>query len=158
MRAASGSGPGPCADYQFLIDFVGIDKERCLHRNEIIMARDCYDDCIAFLDEQLGRLLDALQGQGLLENTDVIITSDHGEAFGEHGIVGHSYSVNLEEIGVPLVILSPAAPAGRVVESPVSLRDLPATVVDLLGLSAASPFPGRSLAAYWKRPPGEAPP
>ena len=121
------------------------------------MARDCYDDCIAFLDEQLGRLLDALRGQGLLDNTDVIITSDHGEAFGDHGIIGHAYSVNLEEIGVPLVILSPDAPAGRVVDSPVSLRDLPATVVDLLGLSAGSPFPGRSLAAYWNWRPGECP-
>ena len=117
------------------------------------MARDCYDDCIAYLDEQLGRLLDELERQGLLANTDVIITSDHGEAFGDHGILGHSYSVNLDEIGVPLVILSPDAPAGREVYSPVSLRDLPATVVDRLGLSDGSPFPGRSLAAYWGLPP-----
>ena len=123
-----------------------------------MMARDCYDDCIAFLDEQLGRLLDELQGQGLLDNTDVIITSDHGEAFGDHGYFGHAFTRRLDEIGVPLVILSPTAPAGRVVDSPVSLRDLPATVVDLLGLSAASPFPGRSLAAYWKLAPGEVPP
>ena len=113
------------------------------------MARDCYDDCIAFLDDQLGRLLDELRGQGLLDNTVVIITSDHGEAFGDHGLFGHGYSVYLDEIAVPLVILSPDAPAGRVVDSPVSLRDLPATVVDQLGLSAGSPFPGRSLAAYW---------
>ena len=61
---------------------------------------------------ELGRLLDGLQGQGLLDNTDVIITSDHGEAFGMHGVVGHSYSVSLEEIGVPLVILSPARAGG----------------------------------------------
>ncbi len=119
------------------------------------MVRDCYDDCIAFLDAQLGRLLDTLQAQGLLENTDVIITSDHGEGFGEHRFYGHSYCVNLNEISVPLVILSPRAPAGRVVRSPVSLRDVPATVVDLLGLSAGSPFPGRSLAAYWGLPPGQ---
>ena len=46
--------------------------------------------------------------QGLLENTTVIITSDHGEAFGDHGFFGHVYGVNLDEIGVPLVILSPA--------------------------------------------------
>ena len=96
-------------------------------------------------------------GQGLLDNTVVIITSDHGEAFGDHGHFGHSYSLYLDEIGVPLVILSPGAPAGRVVDSPVSLRDLPATVVDLLGLSAGSPFPGRSLAAYWRSAPGQAP-
>jgi arylsulfatase A-like enzyme len=88
-------------------------------------------------------LLDTLEGQGLLENTDVIITSDHGEAFGDHHFVGHAYTVNLDEIGVPLVILSRGAPAGRVVHSPVSLR----TVVDLQSLSATAPFPGRSLAA-----------
>ena len=109
------------------------------------MTRDSYDDCIAFLDEQLGRLLDALQVQGLLENTEVIITSDHGESFGDHGSFCHSYTVNLDEVGVPLVILSPAVPRGREVDSPVSLRDLPATVVDLLGLSDGSPFPGLPL-------------
>jgi arylsulfatase A-like enzyme len=59
-----------------------------------------------------------------------------------HVIMGHAYTVYLEETGVPLVILSRAAPAARRVESFVSLRDLPATVVDLLGLSAGSPFPG----------------
>ena len=118
------------------------------------MARDCYDDCIAFLDEQLGRLLGTLERQGLLENTVVIITSDHGESFGDHGTFGHSYSVFLDEVGVPLVILAPGAPAGRVVDSPVSLRDLPATVVNLAGLSVGSPFPGHSLAAYWPMAPG----
>ena len=71
-----------------------------------------------------------------------------------HHFFGHDNTAYLDEIGVPLVILSPAAPAGRVVNSPVSLRDLPATVVDLLGLSADSPFPGRSLSAYWKLGPG----
>ena len=66
--------------------------------------------------------------------------------------MGHSFSVNLEEIAVPLVILSARAPAGKQVDSPVSLRDLPATVVDLLGLEADSSFAGRSLAAYWNVP------
>ena len=144
-------------DYQYLMEFVGIPKLLSRDR-DLVMARDCYDDCIAFLDDQLDRLLGALEGNGLLENTDVIITSDHGEGLGVHGIIGHSYSAHLEEVGVPLVIVSPVAPAGLVVDSPVSLRDLPATVVDLLGMSAASPFPGRSLAAYWKLAPGKVPP
>jgi arylsulfatase A-like enzyme len=141
-------------DYEYLVEFVGTVKHKLKHR-DINMVRDCYDDCIALLDEQLGRLLGKLQAQGLLENTDVIITSDHGEGFGEHRFYGHTYGANLNEIGVPLVILSPRAPAGRVVYSPVSLRDLPATVVDLLGLADGSPFPGRSLAAYWGLPPGQ---
>jgi hypothetical protein len=55
------------------------------------------------------------------------------------------------------VILSPGAPAGERVFHPVSLRDLPATVVDRLGLSDRSPFPGRSLAVYWGLPPGRMP-
>ena len=122
------------------------------------MARDCYDACIAYLDEQLGRLLGELERQGLLADTEVIITSDHGEAFGEHGLFGHCYTVSLGEVAVPLVILSPGAPAGRVVSEPVSLRDLPATVVDRLGLAAGSPFPGRSLAVCWDSPPGRIPP
>ena len=56
------------------------------------------------------------------------------------------------------MILSPKPPAGRIVTDPVSLRDLPATVVDQLGLSADSPFPGRSLAAFWPPRPGQPPP
>jgi arylsulfatase A-like enzyme len=143
-----GIRPESREDFQFLFDYVGAPKLR-IGRRRLMMARDCYNDCIASLDDQLGRLLKELKDQGLLENTTVIITSDHGEGFGLHGIFGHSYTVNLEEIAVPLVILSPTAPAGRLVNNPVSLSDVPATIVDLLGLSAGSPFPGRSLTAYW---------
>jgi arylsulfatase A-like enzyme len=143
-----GIQPESAEDYAVLTDFVGAYKRR-LRMRDIDLARDGYDDCIASLDEQLGRLLESLREQGLLENTDVIITSDHGEAFGEHQTFGHSYSVMFGEVGVPLVILSPLAPAGKLVANPVSLRDLPATIVDLLGLSVGSPFPGHSLAVYW---------
>jgi arylsulfatase A-like enzyme len=143
-------------DYQFLIDYVGAATNDTPDR-DLVMAHDCYDDCIAALDSELGRLLRVLQAQGLLADTEVVITSDHGEAFGLHGGLGHSFTVYLEETGVPLVILSPSAPQGRVVKHPVTLRDLPATVVDLLGMSTSSPFPGRSLSGYWKLPSGEAP-
>ena len=151
-----GIRPVTPGDYQVLVDFVGMNKN-VISKRDVLMARDCYHDCIAFLDEQLGRLLDELQGRGLLVNTDVIITSDHGEEFGEHLFFGHAHNTNLDAIGVPLVILSPRAPTGRVVYNPVSLRDLPATVVDLLGLSAGSPFQGRSLTAYWGLGPGQLP-
>jgi arylsulfatase A-like enzyme len=153
-----GIRPRPPRDYQFLLGNMemAMDNNPTMKR-DIQMARDCYDDCIAFLDDELGRLLEELRGQGLLDNTVVIITSDHGEAFGDHGLFGHGSALYLDQIGVPLVILSPRAPAGRVVEDPVSLRDLPATVVDQLGLSASSPFPGHSLAAHWRTAPGQAP-
>jgi arylsulfatase A-like enzyme len=99
-----------------------------------------------------------LRGQGLLDNTVVIITSDHGESFGDHRVLGHGAALYLDQTAVPLVILSPDAPAGRTVTKPVSLRDLPATIVDQLGLSAGSPFPGQSLAAFWSTPSGQVPP
>lgn len=142
-------------DYKFLVDYIGTAKPTLTPR-AVSLARDCYDDCIAYLDDQLGRLLGTLQAQGLLENTIVIITSDHGETFGEHGTFTHANGVFLDETGVPLVILAPDSPAGRVVYDAVSLRDLPATVVDLSGLSVDAPFAGRSLSACWKAPPGEA--
>jgi len=147
-----GIRPRPPRDYDFLLGIMDPTVKR-----DVQMARDCYDDCIAFLDDQLGRLLHELRSQGLLDNTVVIITSDHGEAFGDRGRFGHAKGLNLDEIGVPLVILSPDAPAGLVVDSPVSLRDVPATVVDQLGLSDGSPFPGRSLAAYWGPTAGQVP-
>ena len=144
-----GIRPRTQQDYQYLFGYVGANK-RTTPRRDLLMARDCYDDCIFFLDERLNELLSTLSGRGLLENTAVVITSDHGEGFGDNGIFGHSYTVNLDEVAVPLVILAPGSPAGRVVDEPVSLRDLPATVADLVGLSARSPFSGRSLADHWK--------
>jgi arylsulfatase A-like enzyme len=151
-----GIRPQTHREYEHLFDFVGTFKNPKRLR-DIVMARDYYDDCIAYLDEQLGRLLGELGRRGLLENTAVIVTSDHGEAFGEHGTVGHAYSVYLDEIFVPLVILAPGAPAGQTVGVPASLRDLPATVVDLAGFSSDSPFPGCSLAAYWSNADERAP-
>jgi arylsulfatase A-like enzyme len=152
-----GIKPASRRDYQFLAGALGVDHYDAPIRN-VLMARDGYDSCIAYLDEQLGRLLGELDRRGLLAETDVIITSDHGEAFGEHGTIGHSNGVLLEETRVPLVILGPGAPTGGRIHHPVSLRDLPATVVDRVGLGEGSPFPGRSLASYWGLPAGQMPP
>jgi arylsulfatase A-like enzyme len=151
-----GIRPAGAKDYQFLVDYIGSDPH-LVSKRSVLVANGCYDDCIAYLDDQLDRLLGELGRRGLLADTDVIITSDHGEAFVEHSALGHGNSVKMEEIRVPLVILSPGAPAGGTITHPVSLRDLPATVVDRLGLAEGSPFPGRSLAAYWGLPPGRMP-
>jgi arylsulfatase A-like enzyme len=123
----------------------------------VALVQDAYDDCIAYLDRQVGSLLDELDRRGVLRNTVVIITSDHGEEFGEHGVFNHGFSLYLHELLVPLVILAPSAPPGGVVAEPVSLRDLPATVVDLLGLAGSSAFPGHSLAAHWRPAAGARP-
>ena len=150
-----GNQPGSPRDYQHLLDFEFADMNK-MSPQEILMTRDYYNDCIAFLDQQLGNLLDELERQGLLDDTLVIMTSDHGEAFGDHRFYGHGNTLYLDETWVPLVILSPNAPAGLVVEAPVSPRDLPATIVDQLGVADTSPFPGHSLSACWRLSPGQA--
>jgi arylsulfatase A-like enzyme len=144
-----------------------LENWRSIHKpalppQEVAFARDSYDDCVADLDEQLGLLYDELECRGLLRQTWVIITSDHGESFGERsGMFGHGTSLYQTQLQVPLLILPPSgspAPAKSVVTETVSLRDLPATAVDLLDLQPRAPFPGRSLARSWRSPAAEATP
>jgi arylsulfatase A-like enzyme len=154
VKHARGFGlrPASRADYKTLQDWHRIDKHK-LTPHDVELARDCYDDCIAYLDGQLGLLFAELDRRGLLETTWVVVTSDHGEEFGERKGFGHGQSLHHEVIHVPLVIAAPTRRlAGRSVSAPVSLRDLPATIVDLLDLESGSPFPGRSWARHWASP------
>jgi arylsulfatase A-like enzyme len=124
-----------------------------IQQQAINILVDGYDSSIAYLDDQIGRLFDELRRQGLLENTLVIVTSDHGEHIQERGFSGHGLSLYRRELHVPLLVFPPrAVPSRRVVAEPVNLRELPATVVDLLGLAHGSepPFPGRSLARFFQ--------
>ena len=75
---------------------------------DIALVKDAYDDCIAAIDEQLGRLFDELDRRGVLSNTLVIVTADHGEHLGEHKIYGHGQSLYRPELHVPLLIAFPA--------------------------------------------------
>jgi arylsulfatase A-like enzyme len=115
------------------------------------LGLDSYDNCLAYLDECLGKLFDDLGKRGVLDRTWVVIMGDHGEGLGEHDLYEHGESLYSTEIRVPLLILPPAgAQPGRVVRDTVSLRDLPATVVDLVDLETGAPFPGRSLSRLWE--------
>ncbi|HWE38947.1 MAG TPA: sulfatase [Isosphaeraceae bacterium] len=156
-RARIGLGPESAADRLAALDYWTTDKRR-LNARDVRRAIDAYEDCITFLDREVGALLDDLDRRGVLRDTLVIITSDHGEQFGEHGGFNHGYSLYLQETHVPLLILGPSTPAGRVVPDPVSLRDLPATIMDLVGDTGGRPFPGRSLAEHWRPRSGSARP
>ena len=132
-----------------------IDKLR-LPSAYVNLARDCYDSCLGYLDEQLGELFGELRHRGILDRTIVIVTADHGEALGEHNLFFHGESLYRPEIRVPLVIVEPGHDQPRTVSEAVSLRDLPATIVDLIGQGAGATFPGRSLARFWRdSAPGE---
>jgi arylsulfatase A-like enzyme len=148
-----GMVPRRLADFIFLMEYwETIDKLK-LRPGLRDLARDSYDNCVAYLDRRLGDLLDELQRRGVLDQTLVVLTADHGEGLGEHALFDHGESLYRPEIRVPLLIVLPAGRRSTsVVRETVSLRDLPATIVDLAGLGPASPFPGRSLAHLWRGP------
>jgi arylsulfatase A-like enzyme len=126
---------------------------------EIQAEIDAYDGAIAYLDAQLERLFVSLEQNGSLQNTLVIITSDHGEEFGEHQVFGHGNSLYSQAIHVPLVIFHPAkTPQGMTIPEAVSLRDLPATVLDLIEAPDRFKFPGKSLARHWQAETAQASP
>jgi arylsulfatase A-like enzyme len=106
---------------------------------------ELYDGEVAFVDAQVGRLLDALRARGLLERTLVLVTSDHGESLGEHDYWYEHINPYQVETQVPLILRLPGGQrAGTRVLGPAQLTDLPRTVGDLLGV--ALDLPGSSLA------------
>lgn len=118
-------------------------------REEQAVERAAYDAAIAYLDAQVGSMLDSLSRSGSLDETIVIITSDHGEQFGEKGVMDHGNSLYRTVLEVPLIIRFPGTvPEGVRVPRAVSLRDVPRTIADLVG--GDSEFPGASLAPLWR--------
>jgi arylsulfatase A-like enzyme len=105
-----------------------------------------YDAELAYVDQQLERLISALKESGALEHTMIVIVGDHGESFGEHGELSHGMTIYDATLRVPLLVVSPreSQPGQRVAE-PVSLVDLTPTVLDRLGLRPLSHASGRSL-------------
>ena len=105
-----------------------------------------YDRSIAYLDAEVRRVLDSLSARGALDNTLVILTSDHGELLGEHGLFQHGNSLYMQELHVPLVFRFPRmVPAGSRINEAVSLRDLGHTILSLALPSDSAAFPGRSI-------------
>lgn len=102
-----------------------------------------YDQGIVSLDDRLGAFLEGLS-QEVLDSTVIIVTSDHGEAFGEHGKVWHANGVYDEELHVPLYIRIPGM-AGRKIETPVSLIDLAPTIFSFTKTDEPDAFKGKSL-------------
>ena len=105
---------------------------------------DRYDGEIARSDELAGQFLDELKRLGLYNRTVLVIFSDNGEEFGEHGSTSHATTLYQEQVHVPLIIRGPGLEPGRVDEF-VSLADLLPTVLDILGIEPPEGARGTSL-------------
>ncbi len=104
-----------------------------------------YYGMLALIDHQVGRILSALQDQGLADNTIVIYTSDHGDLLGDHGLYLKGPTPYEGLLNVGAVVRGPGVPAGKVVDRPVSTLDLAATFTELGGASLPEGAQSRSL-------------
>lgn len=112
-----------------------VDEVVALYRGEV-----------AFVDEQLGRLWETLERLGLMDETLIILTSDHGESLGEHGIYFDHHGLYDVTIRVPLILrYPPALPRGLQIKGLVQHVDLMPTMLELLGIEAPDSLDGRSL-------------
>lgn len=111
-----------------------------------------YDGAINYIDEEIGQLVQALSARGLVSNTDIVITSDHGEGFYEHQLMNHGNSLYREVIHVPLIIWGPGViPAlSSPIDYPVSLTAIPATILDLAKVPESTEFHQPSLKPLWE--------
>jgi arylsulfatase A-like enzyme len=106
--------------------------------------RDKYDAEVTFTDQYLGKLFDFIAAQPWAAHTAIIVTADHGEAFGEHHQFGHGFELWQNLIRVPLLIYVPGV-APKKIDAARSAIDVAPTIVDLFGVAIPSDFEGHSL-------------
>lgn len=125
-------------------------NEMCLDRltdAEVRKAIAIYYGMVTYLDQQVGRVLDAIEAAGLSHNTRIIYTDDHGDSLGEHGLF---FKHNMYEgsVGIPMIMAGPDIPVQEVIDDPVSLVDIFPTILDCTGIRMQPEDmskPGRSL-------------
>ncbi len=105
---------------------------------------DPYSGEVAYVDSELGKFLDYLEDRGRMEDTLIVLTGDHGEAFGEHGENSHGYFAYNSTLWIPLIVAGPGIKAGRTDEF-VCHIDIYPTICDILGLDKPSFLQGVSL-------------
>lgn len=111
---------------------------------EWIAWRALYDAAVLYVDEQIGRVVNAIESRGLSEDTLIVIASDHGEELGDHGDISHHFRLYEHNIRVPLMFSRPGI-APRRIKGLTSLLDLPPTIADLTGVSSPPQWMGTSV-------------
>lgn len=146
-------GPSARWDGGIASDLVGATGKKRLRRGKPSADGNTvgdYDAAIRFNDAQIGRLFDAMKRKGIWDDSIIVVTADHGEAFGEHGELGHYLSLHDEEIRVPFVMRVPGA-APRVVESVYGQVDIMPTLLALVGVDAPPDLDGIDMLAGARR-------
>jgi arylsulfatase A-like enzyme len=137
-------------DYQGKLDGRGIAGKKGFPPDasprDVAHLLALYDGEVRYTDETIGEMLAMLERARVLDDTLVVVTSDHGEEFKEHGGHGHHRTVYRESVHIPLIFWSARGlPHGLRVPTFVSLADVAPTILELVGLPPLSSIDGRSL-------------
>lgn len=145
IRHANGRPVLSTATYTGLGTPVEGERIEVLTDAELDHVRAHYDTGVAYADLFLGELLGSLEARGVLENTVVIVLSDHGEDLFEHGYANHRTSLTDSTTHVPMVVMGPGFSAGRRVSGLVDARDVVPTVLASARAVVPAGLKGRSL-------------
>jgi arylsulfatase A-like enzyme len=132
-------------EYQRVRDAVTHGHERRLTAREAADLTDQYDGAITYLDDRIEVLLRTLKSLGLFDDTLIVITSDHGEAFGESSVVGHGVSLFQHQVHVPLIVKYPHSTTAAESDVLASSIDILPTVLDTIGADVPPAVHGVSL-------------
>jgi arylsulfatase A-like enzyme len=115
--------------------------------SDVDYIRGLYQGEVSFVDSQIGRFIEELKSLGLYDHATIVVTSDHGEEFWDHGGFEHGHTLYDELVLIPLVIKFPTSMdlPGRVVQPQVRLLDVMPTVFEILGVTSPESFVGESL-------------
>ncbi len=151
-RKFAGDGDGPVVNSDYLLDIAAGRRTADAAEKKRLTA--LYDGEIAFVDAQIGLLLSGLEERNLAGEAVVIVVSDHGEEFTEHGGWFHGLTLHRELLHVPLIVQDRRSrEAARQRDEPVDLVDVAVTVLALAGLADESGSSGRDLLAAAALPP-----
>ncbi len=130
-----------------------LQKAAEINPEEVVALRSAYDRGIQYVDHHVGQLLDTLEIQGLTDKSWLVVTADHGEAFGEHGEFFHTRKLYDELLRVPLILHSPGDSAmQRRVQQQVRHIDIVPTILDIVGLPKGDVCEGNSLLPFLQDP------
>jgi arylsulfatase A-like enzyme len=116
-----------------------------------------YRSEVLYTDAQLGRLVERLRILGLLDRTALVVTADHGEGLGDHGVLEHGVSLFDELVRVPLIVRAPGVPPGRRLPGPAQLEDLVPTLLALAGAEPPAELDGIDLLPWLRGQTGRSP-
>ena len=126
--------------------FLGI-KEETFGENDIKKVIAAYYASVSYLDDNIGKILSALEEAGLARSTRILYTTDHGESMGQKGLFGKT-TMYEESVGVPMILSGPDIPVGKRIDTPVQLVDVYPTILESAGVPLSDEelsFPGTSL-------------